>query len=112
MILFGLATGVTTISSISLMLDLTAAETAGTFIGTWGLAQALSRALATFSGGLVLDLGKSLTNMPVLAYGLVFGLQAIGMIISIAILKHVDVAEFKHNTREALAQVMEGDLDG
>ena len=112
MILFGLATGVTTISSISLMLDLTAAETAGTFIGTWGLAQALSRALATFSGGLVLDLGKSLSSLPVLAYGLVFGLQAIGMIVSIAILKHVDVAEFKNNTREALAQVMEGDLDG
>ncbi|MDJ0796466.1 MAG: BCD family MFS transporter [Calothrix sp. MO_167.B12] len=112
LILFGFATGVTTISSISLMLDLTAAETAGTFIGTWGLAQALSRALATFSGGLVLDVGKLWFDLPVLAYGLVFGMQAIGMMIAIAILKYVDVAEFKNNTREAIAQVMEGDLDG
>ncbi len=112
LILFGFATGVTTISAISLMLDLTAAETAGTFIGTWGLAQALSRALATFSGGIVLDLGKSLFNLPVLAYGLVFTIQAIGMILSIAILKHIDVAEFKDNTKAAIAQVMEGDLDG
>jgi BCD family chlorophyll transporter-like MFS transporter len=112
LILFGFATGVTTISSISLMLDLTAAETAGTFIGTWGLAQSLSRALATFSGGIVLDLGKSWFTAPVLGYGLVFGIQAIGMIISVFILKYVDVKEFQNNTREAIAQVMEGDLDG
>ncbi|CDN15868.1 hypothetical protein RintRC_5710 [Richelia intracellularis] len=112
LVLFGFATGVTSISSISLMLDLTAAETAGTFIGTWGLAQALSRALATFSGGIVLDVGKSLFSVSVLGYGLVFAAQAIGMIISVAILKYVDVAEFKNNTREAIAQVMQGDLDG
>ncbi|MBC6417777.1 MAG: BCD family MFS transporter, partial [Prochloron sp. SP5CPC1] len=37
-LLFGVAAGVATIGSINLMLDLTAAETAGTFIGAWGLA--------------------------------------------------------------------------
>ncbi|MDE5111970.1 MAG: BCD family MFS transporter, partial [Trichodesmium sp. St7_bin2_1] len=34
--LYGLAAGLTTTASLSLMLDLTAAETAGTFIGAWG----------------------------------------------------------------------------
>lgn len=42
LVLFGMATGIGTIGAISLMLDLTAAETAGTFIGTWALAQAMS----------------------------------------------------------------------
>lgn len=41
--LFGLASGILTNSAVSLMLDLTAAETAGTFIGAWGLAQAMAR---------------------------------------------------------------------
>jgi len=58
------------------MLDLTAAETARTF-GAWGLAQAMSRGLATVTGGAVLDLGKTLFTM-LLAYGLVFALQALG----------------------------------
>ncbi|AFZ43640.1 PUCC protein [Halothece sp. PCC 7418] len=110
--LFGLAAGLTTTGAISLMLDLTAAETAGTFIGAWGLAQALARALATVIGGVVLDLGKVLFSTPVLAYGLVFGLQALGMLGAIALLNRVNVSEFQTSTNQAIATVMEGDLDG
>jgi len=110
--LFGLAAGLTTTGSISLMLDLTAAETAGTFIGAWGLAQAMSRAVATISGGIVLDLGKALFNQPVLAYGLVFGLQAVIMLIAVGMLNQVNIKEFQENTKNAIAIVMEGDLDG
>jgi BCD family chlorophyll transporter-like MFS transporter len=109
--LFGLAAGLTTTGAISLMLDLTAAETAGTFIGAWGLAQAMARAIATVSGGIVLDIGKSLFNVPVLAYGLVFALQALGMMAAIAVLSQVNVQEFQENTKEALANVMASDLD-
>ncbi|MFB6274903.1 MAG: BCD family MFS transporter [Halothece sp.] len=110
--LFGLAAGLTTTGAISLMLDLTAAETAGTFIGAWGLAQALSRAFATVAGGIVLDVGKALFTAPVLAYGLVFGLQALGMIGAIALLNRVNVSEFRTSTNKAVSTVMEGDLDG
>jgi BCD family chlorophyll transporter-like MFS transporter len=109
--LFGLAAGLTTTGAISLMLDLTAAETAGTFIGAWGLSQAMARAIATVSGGIVLDIGKSLFNTPVLAYSLVFGLQALGMILAITILNQVNVQEFQENTKEAIANVMASDLD-
>ena len=112
MILFGIAAGMATIGGISLMLDLTAAETAGTFIGAWGLGQAVSRALATVTGGVILDLGRAIFTTPVLAYGLVFALQAVGMLLSIFILNRVDVQEFKDTTGKAIATVMEGDLDG
>ncbi len=111
-LLFGVAAGVATIGGISLMLDLTAAETAGTFIGAWGLAQAIARAFATFTGGVVLDLGKSLFIAPLPAYSLVFALQAVGMIVAIFILKKVNVKKFKDNAQRAMATVMEGDLDG
>lgn len=110
--LFGLAAGLTTTGAISLMLDLTAAETAGTFIGAWGLAQALARAVATLAGGIVLDVGKALFTAPVFAYGLVFGLQALGMLGAIGLLNRVDVSEFRTTTNQAISTVMEGDLDG
>ncbi len=111
LLLFGLASGVTTTGAISLMLDLTAAETAGTFIGAWGLAQALARALATVAGGVVLDLGKGLFNNLVFAYGLVFGLQAIGMITATWLLSRINVQEFITNTKAAISAVIEAELD-
>lgn len=119
--LFGASAGVVTNGAISLMLDLTAAETAGTFIGAWGLAQAIARALATVTGGAVLNLGERgldlLHREPVTeanlfpAYALVFGLQALGMLVAVALLSRVNVKEFKDNAKEAIATVLASDLD-
>lgn len=111
LLIFGMATGVGTIGGVSLMLDLTAAETAGTFIGAWGLAQAIARALATFLGGIVLDLGKMLFSSPVLAYSVVFLLQSLGMLLAVIILNQVNVQEFQENTKKAISIMMEGELD-
>ncbi|MGB7440268.1 MAG: BCD family MFS transporter [Coleofasciculaceae cyanobacterium] len=107
----GLASGVLTAGGTSLMLDLTAAETAGTFIGAWGLAQAMARGLATLLGGVVLNLGKLLFTAPVFAYGLVFALQAVGMILAIWFLRRVNISEFRANAKQSLTAVMESDLD-
>ncbi|MGK7929961.1 MAG: BCD family MFS transporter [Microcystaceae cyanobacterium] len=109
---FGLAAGVLTAGATSLMLDLTAAETAGTFIGAWGLAQAIARGLATILGGAVLNIGKILFESPVFAYSLVFVLQAIGMLVAVSLLNRVNVKEFKENAKSAIAMVMEGDIEG
>jgi BCD family chlorophyll transporter-like MFS transporter len=111
LLLFGLASGVTTTGGISMMLDLTAAETAGTFIGAWGLAQALARAIATVTGGAVLSLGRQLFSNLVLAYGLVFAIQATGMILAVWFLNRVNVKEFQDNSRKAIAAVLESELD-
>ena len=108
---FGLASGITTTGALSLMLDLTAAETAGTFIGAWGLAQAMARALATVAGGTVLDIGNKLFAVPVLSYGLVFAVQAVGMIVAVGLLSRVNVAEFQSNAKAAIATVMGNELD-
>ncbi|MGL5874948.1 MAG: MFS transporter, partial [Xenococcaceae cyanobacterium] len=110
--LFGLSSGAITAGATNLMLDLTAAETAGTFIGAWGLAQAMSRGLATVLGGAVLNIGKTIFPAPVMAYSLVFCLQALGMILAVFILSSVNIKEFQNNTKDAIATIMEGDLDG
>jgi BCD family chlorophyll transporter-like MFS transporter len=111
LLLFGLASGVTTTGAISMMLDLTAAETAGTFIGAWGLSQALARAIATVTGGAVLSLGRQLFSNLVFAYGLVFAIQAMGMVIAVWFLNRVNVKEFQDNSRRAIAAVLESELD-
>jgi len=116
---FGLASGVLTLGAIVLMLDLTIAETAGTFIGAWGLAQAIARGSATILGGGVLDLGKALirsfgttadTNyLP--AYALVFLTQAIGMIVAIILLSRVNIQEFQADAKDAIAAAIASDMD-
>lgn len=111
LLLFGLASGITTTGAISLMLDLTAVETAGTFIGAWGLAQSLARALATVLGGGALDIGKSIFSNLALAYAVVFGLQAIGMILAVGLLNRVDVKAFRSNTKAAISTILQGELD-
>jgi len=112
MFLFGLASGVTTSGAISLMLDLTAVGTAGTFIGAWGLAQAMARGLSTVLGGLVLDLGRFLfpANLA-LAYGLVFFCQAVGMLVAVFILSRVNIREFRENSQQAIAKVLALEID-
>jgi BCD family chlorophyll transporter-like MFS transporter len=111
LVLFGLATGVATTGALSLMLDLTAAETAGTFVGAWGLAQSMARGMAIVLGGIALDVGKGMFSKPTLAYDLVFGLEAVGMLLAIWFLGRVNVQEFRDNASAAIAAVMEGDLD-
>ncbi len=93
------------------MLDLTASEAAGTFIGAWGLAQAIARGSATILGGAVLDLGRAIFQVPVLAYGTVFTLQAIGMLLAILLLNRVNVREFSEGTKQAIANVLQQELD-
>ncbi|MEB3311982.1 MAG: BCD family MFS transporter [Snowella sp.] len=112
LLFFGLASGMITAGATNLMLDLTAAETAGTFIGAWGLAQAMSRGLATVFGGFVLNLGKVVFTSPVLAYGLVFVLQAVGLLLAVWLLSQVNIKEFQDNAQSAIAAVMSQDLDG
>jgi len=109
--LFGIFSGIITAGATSLMLDLTAAATAGTFIGAWGLAQAMARGLATVVGGAVLNLGQIIFELPVLAYGLVFATQACGMMLAIWFLKRVSIKEFRENTQVAIATVMEGEIE-
>ena len=109
--LFGFASGITTNGAISLMLDLTMAAAAGTFIGAWGVAQALSRACATLFGGVLLSIGKALFDNLTLAYGVVFGSQIGVLMLAIYLLQRVSVSQFQQDTTETMAVVFEAELD-
>ncbi|MCC5897858.1 MAG: BCD family MFS transporter [Phormidium sp. BM_Day4_Bin.17] len=108
---YGLFAGTLTAGATSLMLDLTVAETAGTFIGAWGLAQAMARGISTIVSGGVLNLGTWLFESPLLAYGSVFLLQSLGLLLALILLKRVNIKEFQASTQNAVSRVMEGELE-
>ena len=113
--LFGLSAGVLTTGSTVLMIDLTAAETAGTFIGAWGLAQAVAQGIASLVGGGLLTLGKAIAGIEtptqlVMAYGLVFFAQAIGMLVAIALVSRVNIQSFQLDAKQAINAAIESDL--
>ena len=111
LLIFGICSGLVTTGAITLMLDLTVPETAGTFIGAWGLSQALAKGLATVFGGVALDLGKSIAPNIVFAYGLVFSLQALAMIIAVKLLARVNVREFQTTAKDTIKATIAADLD-
>jgi BCD family chlorophyll transporter-like MFS transporter len=59
----------------------------------------------------VFDTGKKLFTNLVFAYGLVFVVQAICMALAVWFLTRVSVQEFRTNAKQAIASVMESDLD-
>jgi MFS transporter, BCD family, chlorophyll transporter len=111
LLLFGICSGLVTTGAITLMLDLTVPETAGTFIGAWGLSQALAKGLATVFGGVALDIGKSISPNIVFAYGFVFSLQALAMIIAVKLLDRVNVREFQTTAKDTIQAAIAADVD-
>jgi len=113
LVIFGVAAGLATNSALSLMLDLTLPEVAGTFVGVWGLAQALSRALGKIVGGGLLDVGRSFSGQDntFFAFSFVFLLEIVVMVLAIVVLEKVNVKRFKEETSMKMETFMMVDLD-
>jgi BCD family chlorophyll transporter-like MFS transporter len=112
MVLFGLAAGIGTNSALVLMLDLTLPQAAGTFVGVWGLAQALSRALGKVFGGGLLDLGRFLHlqftggSDPFPAYALVLSVELLVAAAALVLLGRVNLRQFREDTGRSLSRVL------
>ncbi len=113
LVIFGLSAGIATNSALSLMLDLTLPEVAGTFVGVWGLAQALSRALGKVFGGGLLDIGRIISGPenPLLAFSFVFCLEALVMIAAIVVLNKLNIQRFREDTSIKMETLMMADID-
>lgn len=94
-------TGISTVSNLSLMLDMTIVGQVGQFIGAWGMANAISRLVGSVLGGAGRDILTLLTQDAVLAYTLVFGTMAAFMLISLILLKKINVGEFQQNSDQS-----------
>jgi len=95
-ILLGLGTGLSTVSNLSLMLDMTTASNVGLFIGAWGVASSVSRLLGSMFGGVVRDTVTAILQHPVMGYVVVFSLEAGLLLASLLLLTRIDVDAFRH----------------
>lgn len=96
--LLGFGTGLSTVSNLSLMLDMTTTEV-GLYIGAWGVANAMARLLGTVMSGIVRDVIAQMSHNPVLGYVIVFFLQAGLLLISLVMLSRIDVQRFRSQTQ-------------
>lgn len=112
MFLFGLASGIGTNSTLVLMLDLTLPEAAGTFVGVWGLAQALSRALGKLLGGGLLDVARRALPgaLPYLHFATVFLLEAALAVLALQLLSRLNLRQFREDTGRSLDRVLAAEL--
>jgi len=112
LLLFGLAAGIGTNSALVLMLELTLPQAAGTFVGVWGLAQALSRALGKVIGGGLFDLGRWLQDAaglgedPLPAYALVLLVEMAVALLALVFLARVNLRQFREDTGRTLSKVL------
>jgi BCD family chlorophyll transporter-like MFS transporter len=96
-VLLGFGTGLSTVSNLSLMLDMTTVGKVGLFIGAWGMANAISRLFGSVLGGAVRDLLTAVLPDPSLAYIVVFAILALLLLVSLFMLNRIDVQAFREN---------------
>jgi BCD family chlorophyll transporter-like MFS transporter len=99
-VLLGLATGLATVSNLSLMLDMTTAQNVGLFIGAWGMADALARLTGSVLSGAVRDLVTQAASGGVSGYIVVFTIEAAMLLVSLLVLRRIDVSAFRRQAEE------------
>jgi BCD family chlorophyll transporter-like MFS transporter len=91
---FGIGFGVFTVGGVSLLMAVTTAEKAASYLALWSVIQLVSRGLGIATGGIVRDLANTLSGQISVAYAAVFAVEAIGLILCIWLLRQVDIRGF------------------
>jgi BCD family chlorophyll transporter-like MFS transporter len=96
LLLMGLSVGVFNIGALSLMMEMTVEGYTGLYMGIWGMAQGVGNGLANIlSGALHTALIETHLLTPVVAYGCIFGLEAVTMVLAVLVLRGISVQQFK-----------------
>lgn len=107
-ILMGISTGFYNVGALSLMMDMTVEGATGLYMGMWGMAQAFGTAVASISAGALHTLLiESQVLSSSIGYGAIFGLEAVLMIMGIALLSGVSIEAFRGLTRSDITRAME-----
>lgn len=98
--LLGFGTGISTIANLSLMFDLTVPEKVGLYIGAWGFSNGLSRLVGLLMAGVIADVATQITGDALHGYLVVFGLEALMLLIAAIMLYRIDVGVFQKKAHE------------
>jgi BCD family chlorophyll transporter-like MFS transporter len=102
---FGAGFGVYTFGGLSLMAVMCTNEEAGAYLGLWTISILIFKGLGTFFGGGMRDL--LLLNLKLTAattYGVVFSLEAVGLLGAVLILSRLDVIGFARDVGRTISR--------
>lgn len=104
-VLLGFATGISTVSNLSLMLDMTTDGQVGLYIGAWGMANAISRLVGNLLSGGLRDAVTRFANDAVTGYSVVFFIEILLLLVSLNLLRSIDVNLFRQNAKQDISFV-------
>jgi hypothetical protein len=89
------------------MAAMSPAPDSGAYLGLWTIAVLVSRGVGTFTGGVFRDLFLEINLTAGAAYGLIFALSAIGLLVAARLVSGLDAVGFarKHDGFEGDAPV-------
>ena len=85
------------------MLDMTTAGNVGMFIGAWGMASALARLTGNLLSGVLRESFTPLLQSSVGGYNVVFIVEITILIVSLIILRGVDVSLFQKESESTMS---------
>lgn len=104
----GIFTGFFNVGALAMMMDMTIEGATGLYMGLWGVAQAFGTGFSSVGAGVLhTTLIETGVLTPKLAYGGIFLLEAVGMVVAAGVLYHISVRRFKEFHSPALSS---GDL--
>ncbi len=113
LIVMGIGIGLFDVGALSLMMDMTIEGQVGLYMGIWGMAQGFGNGFANVLSGAFHTLFIEVGGMtPTLAYGVIFGFEALMMALAVIILRGISVQEFKGLTRQEIGTVLAMDTAG
>lgn len=110
LIFFGLGFGIFTVGGMSLLMAMNQEEKAGAYLALWSVIQLISRGAGIAAGGIIRDVSLSLSGSFSVAYASVFMIEAVGLFVSIWLLRRVGVAAFATKARVSAAEVLAAEM--
>ncbi len=108
LLVMGFFTGLFNIGALSMMMEMTVEGATGLYMGLWGTAQAFGNGLSSIlSGGLKSALIETNLLSAQLGYTMIFGFETILMVVGLALLSTVSIAQFRGLSRDDLTRTME-----
>lgn len=104
--LLGLGSGLMTVSNLSFMLDMTAPQNVGLYMGAWGVANFVAQSLGTVGGALMRDIAYRLTGNVSLGYMVVFALEIVGLVAALWLFRTISVETFRRDAQVNVADVL------
>lgn len=100
LVMLGLGLGMWNIGTLGLMMEMSPSGRAGTFLGFWTLLVTVARGAGVSSGGILRDIAYMISgNLPI-SYAVVFGIGALGLVVSYAFLMQTDTEAFQADYQE------------